>query len=241
MILKTGRWSETELDNIIHQASTLRSRGEKVEYISRQFLGTPYRESTLRGTIDTEEVLVIDLEGVDCFTLLDYVEAMRISGSFDSFTRNIVRVRYRGGKISFSHRNHFFTDWREYGAGRIEDATGMVGGGRAEKALKTLNLREDGSCFLPGIEAKKREISFIPSAVIDSGIIGRLESGDYIGIYSALGGLDVSHAGILIKAGSSVYLRHASSGEGVRKVVDEGFLRYASGVPGIVVLRQKDR
>ncbi len=239
MILYTGRWSEAELDSFIRQASLLGDTGEKVEFISRQFLGTAYRESTLVGTMATEEVLVINLEGVDCFTLLDYVEAMRISSSFVCFEDNVARVRYREGILSFSARNHFFTDWREYGAGRIDDVTQSVGGVKTEKVVKILNVSEDGSQLLPGVEPRMRELCFVPSDALDDAAVGRLETGDYVGIYSRREGLDVSHAGIVIKAGGSVYLRHASSAKGRRKVLDENLRRYVSTRPGLVVLRPK--
>lgn len=237
--MNTGKWSESELDGIIRQASLIRNLGEKIEFISHQFLGTAYRESTLTGTADTEEVLVINLEGVDCFTLLDYVEAIRISASPADFKNNVVKVRYRNGKVSFRDRNHFFTDWREYNEDRIDDVTGTVGGGKERKVVKMLNLKEDGSYFLPGIEVRRREICFVPYCDLDDHVMGRLRSGDYIGIYSRSEGLDVSHAGILIKTGGSVYLRHASSAEGARKVIDEDLMRYISARRGLVVLRAK--
>lgn len=239
MVLNTGKWSEAELEDLIHQASLLRRTGEKIEFISRHFLGTPYRESTLKGSIDTKEVLVINLEGVDCFTFLDYVEAMRLSASFGDFRDHIAKVRYRKGRVSFQERNHFFTDWREYSADRIEDVTGTISDGKAKRAVKTLNLKKDGSCFVPGIGVNKREIRFIPADKIDYPIIEGLESGDYIGIYSPLEGLDVSHAGILIKTEGGVFLRHASSRKDVRKVLDEDFTTYISGKPGLVALRPK--
>lgn len=239
MIVNTGKWSEAQLDDIMRQASLISHTSEKIEFISSQFLGTSYRQSTLTGTAVTAEVLVIDLEGVDCFTLLDYVEAMRISASLDGLKNNVARVRYRHGKVSFRDRNHFFTDWREYSADRITDVTGAIGGGKARKVVKMLNLKEDGSYFLPGIEVRRREICFIPSDDLDDNVMGGLQSGDYIGIYSRSEGLDVSHAGILIKTGGSVYLRHASSAGGVGKVVDEDLMRYISSRPGLVVLRAK--
>jgi N-acetylmuramoyl-L-alanine amidase-like len=239
MILYSSRWSEAELDSLMRQASMLGDTGEKVEFISRQFLGTAYRESTLVGTMDTEEVLVINLEGVDCFTLLDYVEAMRISSSPAGFKNNVAKVRYHEGRISFSARNHFFTDWGEYGAGRIDDVTRSVGGIKTEKVVKILNVSEDGSYLVAGLEPRMREICFVPSDALDEGVIKRLQTGDYVGIYSRRKGLDVSHAGIVIKAGGSVYLRHASSAEGRRKVLDEDLRRYISARPGLVVLRPK--
>jgi hypothetical protein len=239
MILYSSRWSEAELESFIRQASLLRDAGRKVELISRKFLGTPYLESTLVGTMDTKEVLVINLEGVDCFTLLDYVEAMRISSSFAGFKKNVARVRYREGRVSFSARNHFFTDWGEYSTGRVVDATQSVGGVKTEKVVKILNASEDRSQLLPGLKPRRREICFVPSDALDEAAIGRLETGDYIGIYSLREGLDVSHAGIVIKAGGAVYLRHASSAEGLRKVLDEDLRRYISTRPGLVVLRPK--
>lgn len=240
MIVNTGRWSEAELDSLMRKASLLRSPGERVELISRMFLGTAYLESTLKGSTGEQEVPVINLAEVDCFTFLDYVEAMRISESMDAFKKNLMRVRYRGGMVSFRGRNHFFTDWIETGADRVNDVTALVGRGKEKKVVKMLNLRADGSPFLPGAEIKKREISFIPSADLSADMRGRLESGDYAGIYSELEGLDVSHAGIIIKTGNTVYLRHASSREGVRKVLDEDFFVYMAARPGLVLLRPRD-
>jgi len=240
MILNKGKWTEEEIDSIIRKASLLSHAGEKVGFISSRFLGTAYRESTLSGTADISETIVIDLEAVDCFTFLDYVEAMRISSSFADFMDNVARVRYRNGRISFFDRNHFFTDWREYNPGLVGDVTQSVGGSRTKKVVKMLNLKGDGTYLLPGLEPKKREISFVPSGDLDIPVMQSLESGDYVGIYSPSEGLDVSHAGILIKTDGSVHLRHASSAEGVRKVVDEDLMRYMAARPGLVVLRPKD-
>jgi len=68
--------------------------------------------------------------------------------------------------------------------------------------------------------------------------IGQLfQTGDYIGIYSDLPGLDVSHVGIVVKDGPNINFRHASSA--ARKVIDEDFSEYIAGKPGIVVLRPR--
>lgn len=50
-------------------------------------------------------------------------------------------------------------------------------------------------------------------------------------------GLDVSHTGIVIRAGDAVWFRNASSLSANRKVVDTPFLNYMRSKPGIVVLR----
>jgi len=70
-------------------------------------------------------------------------------------------------------------------------------------------------------------------------MVQKLKTGDYAGIYSALQGLDVSHVGIIIKDGSYVSLRHASSDRRYRKVIDQDFQEYISGTPGLIVLRPR--
>jgi hypothetical protein len=236
-----GKWSEDGLDHIIREASHIEDAGERINVISGQFLGIPYRESTLIGDVNTPEVFVINLEAMDCFTFVDYVEAMRLSGSFSGFKRNLKRIRYKSGKVAFENRNHFFTDWQVFNKEFINDTTRMIGGHKAKSVQKTLNKREDGTYFLPGIKPKEREFTYLPAEVIDHAAVAKLKTGDYIGIYADTQGLDVSHVGILVRHGDAVYLRHASSTKNQRKVTDQDFKHYITGKPGIIVLRPVNR
>ena len=77
--------------------------------------------------MQTPEVLTINLAGVDCFTLLDYVEAMRLSASFDDFKKNLKKIRYQSGIVDYQHRNHFFTDWIEFNSDLVADVTKQIG------------------------------------------------------------------------------------------------------------------
>ena len=234
-----GKWNEKQLDNIIHKGSQIRDLGERIDFLSGQFLNASYKESTLIGSINTREVFAINLEGMDCFTYIDYVEAMRLSSSFSEFKENLRRVRYQSAKVAFQNRNHFFTDWREFNSGHIDDVTKKVAGEKTKTVVKALNKKENGTYFLPGILVKKREIEYIPSNAFDRTIVERLRTGDYVGVYSDMPGLDVSHTGIIVKDRDKVYLRHASSREGNRRVVDEDLINYISNKPGLVVLRPK--
>ncbi|MER3445839.1 MAG: DUF1460 domain-containing protein [Candidatus Dadabacteria bacterium] len=238
-IIILGKWNENQLDSIIRKGFQIQDLGERIDFLSGQFLRVPYKKSTLTGNINTPEVFVINLEGMDCFTYIDYIEAMRLSNSFSEFKENLRRVRYRYGKVAFQNRNHFFTDWREFNSGHIDDVTEKVGGEKTKTVEKALNQKEDGTHFLPGIPVKEREIHYIPSYALDRTIIGRLRTGDYVGIYSEAQGLDVSHTGIIIKKGNRTYLRHASSRDENRSVVDEDLTSYISNKPGLVILRPK--
>jgi len=238
-IIILGNWTENKLNHLLNQSSGITDTGERIDFLSKQFLGTDYQESTLIGDADTPEVFVVNLEGMDCFTYIDYVEAMRLSDSFARFKENLKHVRYQSGKVSFQNRNHFFTDWPEFNGGNVTDVTEEVGGEKVKTVVKVLNKKEDGTYFLPGIPIKQREIRYITSPNIDEEVLGRLKTGDYVGIYSDMQGLDVSHTGIIIKKGDKVYLRHASSREANRKVIDEDLITYMSNKPGLVVFRPK--
>ncbi|GBE06874.1 MAG TPA: DUF1460 domain-containing protein [Nitrospirae bacterium] len=232
-----GKWTENKLDQFLREALAVRDTGERIDLISRQFLETAYKGSTLTGDPQTPEDLVVNLQEVDCFTFLDYVEAMRLSGSFFEFIKNLKKVRYRGGDVAFQNRNHFFTDWLEFNSDMVHDVTEQVGGPGTKSITKILNQKENGSVFLDGVQPAEREIRFIPSGSINEDVISNLQTGDYAGIYSELHGLDVSHAGIIIKNNGPVYLRHASSKSSYHKVIDQDFKHYIYNRPGLIVFR----
>lgn len=240
MRLTLGKWTEEDLETLLRAAAKIRKLTDRISFISEQFLKIPYKGFTLVGKEDIAEELVVNLAAVDCFTFIDYVEAMRRSASYDDFISNLRLVRYRGGDVSFSCRNHFFTDWREYSGEFIQDVTEEIGGRHARKSFKKLNLREDGTFFLPGLGIVSRDIFFIASDAVDAAMLNRLVSGDYLGIYAPLEGLDVTHIGIVIKQGKTCMLRHASSSHHERRVVDSPLAAYLAGVPGFMVLRPQE-
>lgn len=240
MKIDLGRWSLEDLGRLMGESSGLTDPGERVAFISGHLLHTPYEESTLTGDMNHDEEFVINLARVDCFTFLEYVEAMRLSSSFPEFQERLPGVRYRDARVSYESRNHFFTDWREYHSGRVYDVTGQTGGSRAIKVLKNLNEKDDGTLFLQGIGITPREIGYVPSGDIDRSVMQKLRTGDYAGVYSESPGLDVSHTGIIVKHGNTAVFRHASSASATRAVVDEDFQNYLSDKPGIIVLRPRN-
>lgn len=238
-IINTGKGTVEELGRILKETSDIKEAGKRIESISKLFLDVSYSGSTLIGDINSPEVFVINLGQVDCFTFIDYVEAIRLSSSFSAFIDNLKQVRYRSGRVAFESRKHFFTDWVEYNSGFIEDVTDLVGEHRAIQVMKKLNLKKDGTYFIEGIKPVERMIKYIPSGALDHSVIQRLETGDYAGVYSDKEGLDVSHVGIIVRKEGVIYLRHASSKPNVCKVVDEGFKDYIAGKAGLIVLRPK--
>ncbi len=201
---------------------------ESAEDISSFFLGVKYEANTLIGSINEKEKLVMKLDGVDCFTFIDYVESMKGAVTNDEFKSNLLYVRYKDETLSYKKRRHFFSDWLENR--NIKDITCETG--PCISVVKSLNKKGINKVYLEGIEIVKRKISYVPVGEFDS---LSLKNGDYIGIYTHKEGLDVSHVGIAVNKNDTWYLRHASSIE--KKVVDSELDEYLNGKDGVLVYR----
>lgn len=212
------------------------SGSELSDIISRQFLDVPYGANTLIGSATEAEQLVVDLQEVDCFTYADYVEALKRSDDREEFIDNLTTVRYKNGVVDFLDRKHFFTDWSASAPAIATDITKSLSANSIQ-STKHLNEKDSGGAYLPGLPVVPRTVSYIPSGSVDSSVIGRLQTGDYIGAYAEDGGLDVTHVGIFVDTADGPVLRNASSLSENNKVVDSSLLDYLSTVPGMVVLR----
>lgn len=213
-------------------------KGRAIELLSQTFLDTPYVANRLIGSATTAEQLVIDFRGVDCFTYLDYVEALRTATSENQFVENVIQTRYINGDVSFQQRKHFFTDWAHTRQILADDVTTQLSP-HAVTVVKQLNRKADGELYLPGVAVTERSVTYIPSEFIDQQLISQLQTGDYIGIYTKLPGLDVTHTGFFIMTQGGPVLRHAASRPENRKVMDSAFASYVLNTPGIVVLRPR--
>ena len=222
---------------ILREAAGNMSSSDRITSISSHFLGTPYLANSLIGSPAETEQLVLRLDGFDCFTFLDTVEALRRSNTAGDFPEQMVQVRYRDGKVSYENRRHFFSDWVSDHGPLIKDVTAIVSQGRAIYVDKTLNARASGAFWVPGIDVVPRTIAYIPASEVDETLLVALEPGDYVGVFSQRPGLDVSHTGLIVKTGATVMLRHASSREGVRRVIDEELDAYMHGKTGLIVYR----
>ena len=232
-----GKFTQQSINQIIGDSHENPLVENKIEAISQNFLNVPYLGYTLIGSINKQEILTINLSGMDCFTYIDYVEAIRSSSDYNSFKDQVKNIRYKDGIVEYRARNHFFSDWPLNNSSNVKDITEHFGSGNIITVKKYLNLKNDGSNYLDGIPVVERDITYIPTDKISSDVIDKMNTGDYIGIYSKLDGLDVSHTGIVVKKNGKAFIRHASSRKINKKVVDEDLIVYLKNKPGIVVYR----
>ncbi|AHM74018.1 DUF1460 domain-containing protein [Yersinia hibernica] len=218
------------------KTSDNRNPGEVINKVSAEFLATPYKADMLIGSPTKPEELVIDFRGLDCFTYLDYVNSLRKAKKKTDFVQQLISTRYINSDISYKNRKHFFTDWSHQPPLNAQDITAKISS-HTVTTTKFLNQKKDGGEFIPTLGIVKRDIAYIPAQFINEAVISQLKTGDYIGIYTKIDGLDVTHTGIFIMTADGPMLRNASSLQKNMKVVDSPFIKYIKDKPGIIVLR----
>lgn len=199
---------------------------EKIDMVSGYFKETPYVANRLVGDATTSEQLVIDLNALDCFTYVDYIEAFKRSANVDEFISALRKVRYINGDVTYLNRKHFFSDWYSEKETVVTD---VLAGDEFKSVVKTeevaLNQGASGP-YIPGLAIRNRNINFIPRDQLTPEFLKTLKTGDYIGLRTSIAGLDVTHCGIIIQKEDGTYMRHASSQKAYRQVIDQKLTDY---------------
>jgi len=102
---------------------------------------------------------------------------------------------------------------------------------------KDLNRRADGGVYIKGLAVHPRDIAHLSPEFLTPQVAAKIRTGDVIGIYTKLDGLDVTHTGLAIWKNGVLYFRNASSLKANMKVVDTPLAVYLAGKPGFLVLR----
>ncbi|MCC8174520.1 MAG: DUF1460 domain-containing protein, partial [Odoribacter sp.] len=182
------------------------SVSERIPIIGSYFLGTPY----VAGTLDEElnEELVINLRGFDCVTFVEVTLALAFVkdynyGFINDFVNNLVKIRYRGGDISYLSRLHYSTDWlyEMEQTGLLTDVSSKIGG---QSLNSNVYYMSKNSSKYPQLKDNKRHIEkikeiektinershyFIPEKDISSKT-DFIQPGDIILITTNIDGLD---------------------------------------------------
>lgn len=218
VIERTLRWALAEgLDTL--------PLGAAVARVGRRFVGAPYRP----GTLDPPgpETLVVNLREFDCVTFVENALALARTAraadpSFSTFTRELERLRYRGGlRSGYSSRLHYFSEWLQDNADRglLELRTEALGGVRDDEPIDFMTEHSEAYRQLADeevraqIAALERRLSAAPRFVLGEDRIEAAEAGiregDVIAATSTLAGLDVAHTGIAVEVDGRIHLMHA--------------------------------
>ena len=228
--------------------------------------GTPYEPSTLEaylrggGSPLDREPLTLSLTHFDCVTLVESCLAVaRVAGergvpTWESFGREMERMRYRGGeRRGYTSRLHYFSEWIADGAkrGLVRDLGAELGGVEDGRPLRFMT-RHRASYPAFADEQVYREIGTIerrldgrPRRVIPTAripeVADRIESGDVLAFATAIPGLDVTHAAFAYRDAAGVLrVLHAPLSGGVVEITRATLPEYVAAIrraTGILVAR----
>jgi hypothetical protein len=219
------------VQQLIRAVKDERSVAGRIEVLSRRFLGSPYQSDPLIGSAETAEVFTTSLAGFDCVTYLETIIALACASDADDFADLIRRIRYRKGRIEWHQRNHYMTDWirnnlREGILGRIST--------RALPSVTKVRILN----AVRGLPARRARMKWIPKPALMR-FEPHLETGDLIFFVSTRKTLDVFHAGIIVRVGQTLLMRHASRSQG--KVVEQELREFlaANRMAGVIIARPR--
>jgi hypothetical protein len=238
-----------------------KSIDEVISYVGQSFIGIPYEAGTLDVNTSREE-LIIKVTGLDCVTFVENTLVMsRLINkgdiSFDSYKKELQLIRYRDGIINeYPSRLHYFTDWiyDNQNKGIVEDITKDIGGKEYNKTINFMTTHTDSYKPLvknrgfietmKDVEEKmnQRNLYYIPKGSVDN-FYKYLNTGDIIATTTEIGGLDVTHTGLIYKDENGTFFLHASITKKQVIISDielKGYLKGNKKQTGIIVARPQE-
>jgi cell wall-associated NlpC family hydrolase len=221
--------SRRRVEQLLSKTKHDRSAGSRVDVLSRHFLGHPYKPNPLIGSADTAEVFTASLDGFDCVTYIETIVALARASNVDDFTGWLRKIRYEQGRIRWERRNHYMALWI-----RNNVRTGVIRP-VSIPAVPILS-RERVLNVVAGLDAQRIRVKCVPKAAVPR-LKPHLQSGDLMFFASTRKNLDVFHAGIIVRDGKRILMRHASRSQSfvVEQELSE-FLK-ANRMAGVIVVR----
>jgi len=226
--------SEAQLDGKIAQAHAA-PFADRVDTLSKLFLGTPYGEGPLGEGSGIEPAPRWRTDSVDCQTFVETVLAMANSTSLEQAKLVLDDLRYAKAPLSFATRNHFTeAQWlpANIGKGYLQEATSELDPDAPKETLvlhraqwsRVAGLQRlepadipEGKFslrYLPLAEALQKAPRFTPGSVI---LVVREEDPARV--------VRVSHMGLVVRGEAGLVVRHAALGDDHR-VIDEPLARF---------------
>jgi hypothetical protein len=221
--------SRRRVEQLLRKTKYDRSAGCRVDVLSREFLGYPYKPNPLIGSADTAEVFTASLDGFDCVTYIETVLALARASSVDDFIKWLRKIRYERDSIQWERRNHYMTVWIRNNV--REGIIRLVSRPAVPLITRTRVLN-----VVSGLPAQRARVKCVPKRAVPR-VSAFFRAGDLIFFVSTRKNLDVFHAGIIVRDGKRVLMRHASRSRGL--VVEQELNQFlkANRMTGAIVVR----
>jgi Protein of unknown function (DUF1460) len=218
--------------HLLSKTKNDRSTGSRIDVLSRHFLGHSYKTNPLIGSADTSEVFTASLNGFDCVTYLETILALARASNVDDFIEWLRKIRYEQGRVEWERRNHYITLWIR---NNVRD--GIIR--PVSMPAVPILSRERILNVVPGLAAQRTRLRCVPKPAVPR-LAEYLQSGDLIFFVSTRKNLDVFHAGIIVRDGKSMLMRHASRSQGL--VVEQELSEFLkeNRMAGVIVMRPQE-
>lgn len=217
------------VDQLLSQVKSESSIANRIEKLSRYFLGRAYRPDPLTGSASQAEVFTASLDAFDCVTYIETVLALSCARNVDDFAARLRKIRYERGSVQWRRRNHYMTLWirNNARAGLLRPVS--------IPAVPTVTIDRVLN-VVPGLAPRRTRMRCIPKPAVPR-LARYLQTGDLIFFASTRKHLDVFHAGIIVRARDKLLMRHASRSQGgvVEQELND-FLK-ANRMTGVIVVR----
>lgn len=232
-------------------------------FYAKQLMNLPYVAHTLEIK-DKAEHLAINLQSLDCTTLVENCCALALttshgSKSWKDYLSWLQKLRYDAGKIDgYRSRNHYFSQWIQSGTrlGLVKEVVppasisvpmklSLTYMSSHPEAYPLLKVSMEERRLIADMEkrASGSTVRYIPKERVGDSrkVLSHIKNGDIIAITTKKAGLDVSHVGFAVwEKDGKLHLLNASSIH--KKVVLEPMTLYQymqkhSSQTGIRVIR----
>jgi Protein of unknown function (DUF1460) len=205
--------------------------GERLKFITGQFLGKPYIINPLIGSDTEPEIFTATYDSFDCVTYLETCLALAWATKVEEVNELLREIRYRNGNVAWKDRLHYTTDWSRYHIKRGA-FTDITRGDDTLSRTKEIN-------FLKSFAPRTITYRYFPKRKLNK-VSKRLRDGDLIYFASTRKGLDTFHVGFLFWVNDKLVLRHSAKSKG--GVVEQELAEFikVNTMPGFIVARPKE-
>ena len=231
MTIRPKKFNPPITRRLLKGASQFNSMGEKLRWITEQFLGKPYIIWPLIGSQEAPEQFTATYEAFDCVTYLETCLALATAKNVDEVNDRLREIRYRNVNVKWEDRLHYTTDWSKYHVKRgfLKDIT------RGEDTLTRTKEINFLKCFKP----RTTTYRYFPKRKLNK-VSQQFRDGDLIYFASTRKGLDTFHVGMLFWVNGKLVMRHSAKSKG--GVVEQELAEFVkvNTMPGFIVTRPKE-
>ena len=227
--------NDSQIDAYLRRLSGKAGLTQRIEDVSREFLGVPFVFSPLGegpGNPPDSDPL-ISFKAADCTTFVEETLALALSVNLKRAEELLKKLRYNAGRVDYLQRKHFMmAQWIPLNqqAGYIKDVTRQVGGSLVRVVAKRLGpqvwskRRPEKNWPLLDPDQVPRGVSRLPIIPIESvqHVAERIQPGTILFVVREDFGnmpVRISHMGLVVEMHGKRFLRHASRVFG--RVADE--------------------